>query len=115
LDITILDVGNVASRAGVGLDSCAVLTVEHFTVFEQDVGDIVVALREVRRRLLMRDESLTLPPTLPIERPCPPSQYMFETVMLLPLVIATQSSWFNTLESLKIMPSVLEISKPSVL
>lgn len=48
LDVTILDVGNVASRAGVGLDSCTILAVEHFAVLEPDVGDVIVALREVR-------------------------------------------------------------------
>lgn len=44
LNVTVLDVGNVAGRTGVGFDSCTVLTVEHFAALEQNVGDIVVAL-----------------------------------------------------------------------
>jgi hypothetical protein len=49
LDVTVFDIGNVASGVGVGLDSCTVLAVEHFAVLEQNIGDVVVALSEVRR------------------------------------------------------------------
>lgn len=36
--------GNVASRARIGLDPCTILTVQHFAVLEQDIRNIVVAL-----------------------------------------------------------------------
>lgn len=55
------------------------------------------------------------PPTEPMLRPCPPEQVMVVTVMLVPLVTATQSSWFRTvvLERTKLV--VEEMSKPSEL
>jgi hypothetical protein len=58
---------------------------------------------------------LLFPPTEPIERPCPPIHVMPLTVMLLPDVTATQSSWLETHESLRIV-FVQELkSKPSEL
>jgi len=62
------------------------------------------------------DTSLSdFPPMEPIERPCPPSQTMLETVMLVPEVTATQSSWLMTVV-LVIRRFVLpETSKPSLL
>jgi hypothetical protein len=58
---------------------------------------------------------LLLPPTDPIERPWPPEQYMLLTVTLLPEVIATQSSWLITVESVIRVLLQLERSKPSEL
>jgi len=56
-----------------------------------------------------------LPPIEPIDRPCPPSHTMFETVMLLPDVTATQSSWLITVVEVMRRFVVLETSKPSLL
>src|ERR1700712_799179 len=58
---------------------------------------------------------LLLPPTDPMLRPWPPSQYIPETVTLLPLVIATQSSWFSTVLSRIIVLLQVLTSNPSVL
>ncbi len=64
----------------------------------QNICDVVVAL-STRANLI----------------PWPPEQYMFEIVILLPLVTATQSSWLSTVESVMIELFVELISKPSEL
>jgi hypothetical protein len=58
---------------------------------------------------------LLLPPTEPIDIPCPPEQYKFDTVILFPLVMATQSSWFKMVLSVTRKLLEVEISKPSEL
>jgi len=58
---------------------------------------------------------LDFPPMEPMDRPCPPLQTMFDTVMLLPDVTATQSSWLITVVEVMIMLLLLETSKPSLL
>src|ERR1700761_2531688 len=54
---------------------------------------------------------LDFPPMEPMDRPCPPLQTMFDTVMLLPDVTATQSSWLITVVEVMIMLLLLETSK----
>jgi hypothetical protein len=46
LNIAVLDIGDVAGSVGVGLDSRTILAVEYFAVLEQNIGNVVVALRE---------------------------------------------------------------------
>lgn len=58
---------------------------------------------------------LDFPPMEPIERPCPPLQTMFETVMFVPDVTATQSSWLMTVVLVMTMFVLPETSKPSLL
>lgn len=58
---------------------------------------------------------LDFPPTEPILNPCPPEQVIPVTVMFVPLVTATQSSWFTTVvfERIKLVDE--EMSNPSEL
>lgn len=56
-----------------------------------------------------------LPPIEPIDRPCPPSQTIFETVIFEPEVTATQSSWLMTVVLVMSMLVLEETSKPSLL
>jgi hypothetical protein len=58
---------------------------------------------------------LLFPPTDPILRPWPPEQVTPVTVTFVPLVTATQSSWFVTVDDDRIMFVVEEISNPSEL
>jgi len=58
---------------------------------------------------------LLFPPTEPIDMPCPPLHHMLETVMLFPLVMATQSSWLLTKLFVIVKLLELETSKPSEL
>lgn len=53
-------------------------------------------------------------PTEPIERPCPPEQNPFSKRMFEPELMATQSSWFQTLAPVMKRSSALFILKPSV-
>jgi len=59
--------------------------------------------------------SLVFPPILPMLKPWLPEQYTPLTVMLFPLVIATQSSWFITVEFRSTMFSEVPMPKPSEL
>jgi hypothetical protein len=51
----------------------------------------------------------------PMESPWPPSHTMFETVMFVPEVTATQSSWLMTVVSVMTIFVLPETSKPSLL
>lgn len=55
------------------------------------------------------------PPTDPMLNPWPPEQVMPVTVIFVPLVTATQSSWFLTIVLERTIFVVLEISNPSEL
>lgn len=108
---------NVSGSVVVCLYPCAILAVEHLAVFEKDVCDVIVAFTAyttyTQAMTACNLESVFIEYSIP--RYCLPSQYIFETAILSPLVMATQSSWFRTVESLSIMPLVLDMSNPSVL
>lgn len=58
---------------------------------------------------------MCVPPTEPIERPCPPEQLPPVKMMLVPELIAKQSSWFMTVAPEMVMESEEPTSKASVL
>jgi hypothetical protein len=58
---------------------------------------------------------LLFPPMEPMLKPCPPLQTMLVTVIFVPLVTATQSSWFVTVLSVNRMLFAEEKSNPSEL
>jgi hypothetical protein len=58
---------------------------------------------------------LERPPTEPIERPWPPEQSPLVKVMLVPELMAMQSSWFLTMAPEMKMFSAFPMLKPSVL
>jgi len=58
---------------------------------------------------------LDFPPIEPMESPCPPSQTMLETVILVPEVTATQSSWLMTVVLVMTILLLEDRSKPSEL
>jgi hypothetical protein len=55
---------------------------------------------------------LDFPPTEPMDRPWLLLQYMLLTMMLLPLVTATQSSWLMTVLSRILVSLLVPRSKP---
>lgn len=96
LDVLVCDIGNESRCVVIGLDSWTVLRVDDFNVGELVEKSVRGSMSECSGKARLTKIFVTLlllfPPTDPILIPCPPRQYMSETVTLFPLVMATQSS-----------------------
>jgi hypothetical protein len=114
-DVRVRDIGNETCGIKISLDAGTVLRVYDRAVCEPTVVQLLSGLGGLRTNKIFVTLLLLFPPTDPIESPCPPSQNISFTVMLFPLVIATQSSWFSTLELESTILLVVEISNPSAI
>ena len=107
-----------SSGAWVSLDSASILRVRDSWIGERDIRNGIIWLSThgsntqptIDFHISKSFSILTTESTY-----CPPEQVMPVTVILVPLVTATQSSWFLTIVLLNNMLVVLEISKPSEL